>query len=293
MDPVTIALICTAVFGTIMVASAFLRQLLISRDKKLNDAAQSRAMSQEAAELEKLRSQMLSNQRFEAHYQVLGENKDAIKYVDLQIEDILRKKVALIERYAKATAKESGTIISSGEASVERKAACDKLRGEIDQELALYDTELHQWQQKRAHLWDAHTDFQKQLLAQERTRNEHLDNIYKQHSALLEKVYIRHIDGAQAVTLKGMEAGSMSFKDMLMAPIQFLMQFFSRGTAVMPSIALVQTRVEGAARENVERVESDINNPEREFVARPRRHQASRATESTETPAGSSFTLAP
>lgn len=291
MDPVTIALICTAVFGTIMVASAFLRQLLISRDKKLNDDAQSRAMKQEAAELEKLRSQMQANQRFEAHYQVLGENKDAIKYVDLQIEEILSKKVALIERYAKAIAKESGAIISSGEASVERKAACDKLRSEIDQELALYDTELHQLQQKRAHLWDAHTDFQKQLLTQERVRNEHLDNIYKQHSALLEKVYIRHIDGAQAVTLKGMEAGSMSFKDMLMAPIQFLMQFFSRGTAVMPNIALVQTRVEGVARENVARVEQDINNPER--VVRLRPYHAPAAEDLNEPPEGSLFTIAP
>ena len=33
MDPMTIALICAAVFGTVMILSAFIRQLLLSRTK--------------------------------------------------------------------------------------------------------------------------------------------------------------------------------------------------------------------------------------------------------------------
>jgi hypothetical protein len=261
MDPMVIGLICAAVFGTVMVASAFIRQLLLSRDKKLNDEAQSRALAQEAGELEKIRIQMQNEKRFTAHYQMLGENKDAIKYLDNQIEELLNKKTELIERYAQATIKESGVIISSGEVSPERKSMCDKLRDEIDKKIAFYDGELQILQKRRAILWDTNADFERYLLNQEKASNINLDNIYKQHSALLEKVYLRHIDDTEVVAVKLIDAGTMSFKDMLMAPIQFLMQFFGAGTA-LPSIAVVQTRVEHSARQEVERIENDINHPE-------------------------------
>ncbi|MFJ1267036.1 hypothetical protein ACD661_00535 [Legionella lytica] len=261
MDPMVMGLICAAVFGTVMVASAFIRQLLLSRDKKLNDEAQSRALAQEANELEKIRIQMQNEKRFTAHYQMLGENKDAIKYVDTQIEELLNKKTELIERYAQATLKESGVIISSGEASAERKLICDRLRDEIDKKIAFYDGELQILQKRRAILWDTHADFERYLLNQEKASNVNLDNIYKHHSALLEKVYLRHIDDTEVVAVKLIDAGTMSFKDMLMAPIQFLMQFFGAGGA-LPNIALVQTRVEHGARQEVERVENDINNPD-------------------------------
>ncbi|WP_078061535.1 hypothetical protein [Legionella saoudiensis] len=261
MDPMVIGLICAAVFGTVMIASAFIRQLLLSRDKKLNDEAQSRALAQEASELEKIRMQMQSEKRFNAHYQMLGDNKDAIKYIDNQIEELLNKKTQLIERYAQATIKESGVIISSGEVSPERKAICDKLRDEIDKKIAFYDNELQLLQKRRAILWDTHTDFERYLLNQEKMSNVNLDNIYKQHSALLEKVYLRHIDDTEVVAVKVIDAGTVSFKDMLMAPIQFLMQIFGAGTA-LPSIAVVQTRVEHSARQEVERAENEINTPE-------------------------------
>ncbi|CAM4507609.1 MAG: hypothetical protein LEGION0403_FIIPPAGN_00572 [Legionella sp.] len=261
MDPMVMGLICAAVFGTVMVASAFIRQLLLSRDKKLNDEAQSRALAQEAGELEKIRIQMQNEKRFTAHYQMLGENKDAIKYLDAQISELLNKKTELIERYAQATLKESGVIISSGEISPERKLICDKLRDEIDKKIGFYDAELQILQKRRAILWDTHADFERYLLNQEKASNVNLDNIYKQHSALLEKVYLRHIDDTEVVAVKLIDAGTVSFKDMLMAPIQFLMQFFGAGSA-LPSIAVVQTRVEHSARQEVERTENDINNPE-------------------------------
>ncbi|USQ14751.1 hypothetical protein J2N86_05470 [Legionella lytica] len=261
MDPMVMGLICAAVFGTVMVASAFIRQLLLSRDKKLNDEAQSRALAQEASELEKIRIQMQNEKRFTAHYQMLGDNKDAIKYLDNQIEELLNKKTELIERYAQATIKESGVIISSGEVSPERKLICDKLRDEIDKKITFYDSELQILQKRRAILWDTHTDFERYLLNQEKASNVNLDNIYKQHSALLEKVYLRHIDDTEVVAVKLIDAGTMSFKDMLMAPIQFLMQFFGAGSA-LPSVAVVQTRVEHSARQEVERAEHEINNPD-------------------------------
>lgn len=262
MEPMVVALICTAVFGTVMVIAAFVRQLLLSRDKKLNDEAQSRAMAQEAAELEKIRMQMQSNKRFEAHYDILGANKDAVKYLDTQIDELLHKKTDLVDRYAKLTVKESGTIISSGEVSPERKAACDKLREEIDSKLAFYDSELKLLQTRRSTLWDSHVDFERYLLAQEKARNASLDSVYKQHSALLEKVYLRHIDDTEIVAVETIKAGTISFKDMMLAPIQFLMQFFGGGTGVrLPNVAFVHTKVERKAREDVERAEQAMNDP--------------------------------
>lgn len=168
MDPVSIALICAAVFGVVLVVAAFIRQILLSRDKQLNDEAQSRALSQEVNELEKMRAQMQTQTRFDSHYQVLGANKEAIMYIDTKIEEILRKKTELIERYAKVTIKESDSIIS-GELSVDRKHDCDRLREEIDREIAFYDSELKQLQERRRSLWDTHTEFQKYLLNQEKS----------------------------------------------------------------------------------------------------------------------------
>ncbi|HHT0592696.1 TPA: hypothetical protein ACTXXA_001933 [Legionella anisa] len=258
MEPVSIALICTAVLGTVAILAAFIRQILLSRDKQLNDKAQSRALTQEVKELEEIRAQMQNEKRFDSHYQVLGANKDAIRYIDTKIEEILRTKTELVERYAKVIVKESDSIVS-GAVSSERKTACDRLREEIDHKIAFYDSELKELQERRASLWDAHADFQRYLLNQEKSRNASLDSLYKQHSALLEKVYLRHIDDTEIVAVKSMEASTITFKDMLMMPIQFLMQFF--GVSVTPGISLVQTRVENVSRANVEKTQNEINDP--------------------------------
>lgn len=258
MDPITIALICAASFGTVVIIIAFFRQLLISRDKKLNDEAQSRALAQEAAELEKLRAQMQSNTRFEAHYQVLGANKDAIKYLDKQIEEVLSKKMELVNRYSTLILKESDQIISTSKILAVRKEAYDKLRNQIDAKMKTYDTELNELQTTRSTLWDSHFDFQKHLLSQELTRNAHLDALFIKHSAILEKLFLRHIDNMQNIATKGMDTGALTFKDMLKAPIQFLMQFFGRG---VPGVSFVQTNVEAAARTDVARAEEELNAP--------------------------------
>lgn len=271
MEPVSIALISAAVFGTVVVLAAFVRQMMLSRDKQLNDEAQNRALTKEVNELEKMRNQMQINKRFDSHYQVIGANKDAILYLDSKIEGVLRKKTELIERYAKATIKESGSIVS-GEVSVDRKIACDKLREEIDKEMAFYDNELKTLQDRRSKLWDTHTNFQKYLLAQEKLRNLNLDNLYSQHSALLEKVYLRHIDDTEIVAIKSVDAATMSFKDMVMVPIQFLMQYF--GVAPAPAISLVHTNIQNAARIEVEQLEKDINQPK----PAPKKNKGSQGT---------------
>lgn len=254
MEPVIIALICAASFGVVVAISVFVRQLLLSRDKNLNDEAQRKALILETAELEKMRNQMQSNKRFDSHYKVLGVNKDAIMYLDNKIEDILHKKAQLVERYAQVTLKESGAIVDGG-TSLERKEACDKLRMEVEEEIKFYNSELENFQKRRASLWDSHAELQDYLLEQEQSRNESLDLIYKQHSGLLEKIYLRHADEREHFNEKTIDAGTSSFKTILMAPIQFLMRYFNLSTGV----SIEQVQIEKNARDDIEKAEKDIN----------------------------------
>ena len=254
MDPISIALICAASFGAVVALAAFIRMMMLSRDKHLNDEAQRRALTQETGELEKMRKQMLNSKRFDSHYKVLGANKDAIIYLDTKIDDILHKKTQLIERYAQVSIKESGAIVG-GAASPIRKNACDRLKKEIDEEIKFYDSELKNLQKRRTTLWDTHTDLQEYLLGQEKARNESLDFIYKQHSGLLEKVYIRHIDNSEHIAKHSIEAGTSAFKSMVWAPIQFLLQYFNISTGVV----IDRSQMENDARDDVENAENDVN----------------------------------
>ena len=257
MEPGIIALICAASFGAIVAIAAFIRQLILSRDKNLNDEAQRKALAQEAGELEKMREQMQSSKRFDSHYKVLGANKDAIIYLDTKIEEILRKKTALIERYGQVSIKESGAIVD-GQVSLDRKNACDRLKAEIDEEIKFYDTELTNLQQRRTSLWDTHTDLQEYLLKQEKSRNDNLDSIYKQHSGLLEKIYLRHTANSERIASESISAGTTTFKSIIMAPIHFLLQYFNISTG----ISLSQARIEQQARNDVDQIEKDVNDEE-------------------------------
>lgn len=254
MEPVTIAIICAVAFGGVVALSAFIRQLIVSRDKKLNDAAQQKALKQELEGLNKMRSDMEDSKRFDAHYKVLGANKDAIAYIDNKIDDIMQKKAQLIERYGQSIAKESGSILQ-GDVSIDRKEACDKLRVELDKKLAVYDEELAQLQKRRASLWDSHHDLEVYLLNQEEQRNKSLDTIYQRHTAMLEKVYMRHTDQAEHVAVDSIKAGNKSFKMMVMAPIQFLMSFFG----LSQGVSLDQVLKETKARSEVYDMQNEIN----------------------------------
>ncbi|WP_133128249.1 hypothetical protein [Legionella nagasakiensis] len=258
MEPVTIAIIGTVVFGAVTALSIFVRQLLLSRDKMLNDKAQQRALAQETHELEKMRMQMENGRRFDSHYQVLGANKDAIQYLDQKIEEVLNKKLALIHRYSEMAAKQSSAIVE-GETFADRKAICDRLRQEVDYEIEFYNKELEQLQARRASIWDSHADLQEYLLEQEKSRNRQLDGIYRRHTSVLEKIYIRHNENAEHVATTSIDAGTQSFK-LLTEPLQFLLQFFRLSSNITPQKA----KDEAASRHDVEDAESDINSDDYE-----------------------------
>jgi hypothetical protein len=254
MDPIIVALICAASFGAVASIAAFVRQLILSRDKNLNDEALRRAQAQSAAQLEKMREQMQSHNRFDSHYKVLGTNKEAITYLDNKIEEILNKKIALIERYSLLIVKESGAIVS-GQMSRERKEVCDKLKLEVDKEIKFYDGELLHFQKRRTALWDTHKDLQENLLKQEKMRNASLDEIYKQHSSLLEKIDLRYNENAEHVAIQSINAGTSTFKAVIMAPIHFLLQYFTLSSGIY----LTQAQIEQAARDDVKDMEDEIN----------------------------------
>ena len=110
-------------------------------------------------------------------------------------------------------------------------------------------------QERRKSLWDTHTDLQNYLLAHEKSRNESLDVIYKRHSGVLEKIYIRHTDDSEHIAKQSIEAGTATFKTIILAPIQFLLQYFNISTG----ISFDQSKIENAAKDDVEKAESDVN----------------------------------
>src|SRR3990167_2828826 len=254
MEPTTMALVCVSVFGVVGLLAAFIRQLLLSREKRLNDAAQQRALQQETQELEKIRQEMLGNTRYNTHYQVLGVNKESIEYIDQRIEDIIKKKSDLIHRYAEMTLRESSAIVA-GESGSERKDLCDKLKEEIDSELVFYASELEQLQKRRAALWDNHKDLLYFIDDQEKNRNNHLDSLYLHHSSLLEKVFVRHIEDSQAVTISTIDAGTNTFKSAFMAPIYFLINLFKMSSNIVPE----QANHELENRKEILKLQLEIN----------------------------------
>jgi len=254
METVALVVVCTIVFGVVTALSLFIRQLLLSRDKHLNDLAQERAVLQESNGLEKLRTQMESNKRFDSHYQVLGANKDAICYIDQKIQVILDKKSALIQRYAQMALTESSTIIGNG-ASTDRKALCDLLRYEIDREMEFYNLELQQLQARRGSLWDSNLGLQDNLIADEESRNRSLDKLYEGHSGLLEKIYMRHDKSSEDFAEQTLKAGTQSFKETVMAPIKFLAQYFKLSSNISPE----KMEDEKNARKKVKDAENVIN----------------------------------
>ncbi len=261
MEPVSIAIICAVVFGTVVAVSAFVRQLMLSRDKKLNDEAQERALDQEARTLERLRREMENRKRFDSHYQVLGGNKEAVQYLDQKIEETIKKKSDVINRYAVSVQKESSAIIN-GLSSSERKLVLDKLRDEIDNELQFYDKELEQLQQRRGVLWDTHTELQYYLLDQEKSRNDHLDKVYEFHTALLEKIYLRHNENSEHVAVESIQAGTATFREIVLAPLQLLLGYFSLSSG----IAADKVKEELKTRDEVADLEKDINGDEPDDV---------------------------
>lgn len=255
MEPVTIAIISITVFGVLGLLTAFIRQLLVSRDKKLNDEANLRALKEETDVLDKLRQQMIATPRFSYHYQVIDHNKDALLHIEARIEDIFQKKLVLIERYSKIARDESQAMIQ-GKVDEGRKHDCEMLKMEIDEQLKFYENELNTMQAQRNALWGNHKDLDQHLIAQEAARNKSLDELYHRHSILLEKIYLRHNENAEEVATQGIKATTSTLHDALVGPLTSLMAYFKKSGAVVDTS---QADKESEARKKVEEAKQDLD----------------------------------
>ncbi|WP_367607258.1 hypothetical protein [Legionella sp. W05-934-2] len=254
MEVIAIGLICAAVFGAVVAFSAFLRHLLLSRDKQLNDDAQHRALSQEAEELKNLRFEMQNRKRMTAHYQLLTENKHAIQHLDDKIDELTQKKAELITRWAEITIDASRQMIDNG-SDQQQKYKFDKVKQGIDHALMNYDQEINQLQQRRETLLNTHHEIGVYLLEQDKRANENLDALYDKHSLMLEKMFIRHNENSEHVATKSIDAGTNTFAMIMKAPIQFLMSYFKAGTG----FNLDKLKEELKNREDVADEEDKIN----------------------------------
>lgn len=254
MEPVTIAIISITVFGILGLLTAFIRQLLVSRDKKLNDEANLRALKEETDVLDKLRLQMIATPRFNYHHQAIDHNKDALSRVEGRIEEIFQKKLALIERYSKIARDESEAIMQ-GKIDDGRKRDCEMLKQEIDEQLKFYENELNTLQAQRKALWGNHKELDQYLIAQEAARNKSLDELYHRHSLLLEKIYLRHNENIEEVAKHGIKATTSTFHDALIGPLTSLMAYFKKSD----SVDLNQAEKETEARKKVEEANHDLD----------------------------------
>lgn len=254
MEAIAIGLICAAVFGAVVALSAFLRHILLSRDKQLNDKAQERALGYEAEELKKLRYEMQNRERMTAHYQLLSDNKHAIQHLDDQIEDLTQKKAELITRWSEMTIDASREMIEKG-CDPEKKSKYDNVKHSIDIALKNYDQEIAQLQKRREVLLSKHQEIGMYLLEQDRRANDSLDALYEKHSMMLEKMFIRHNENSEHVATKSIDAGTNTFAMIMKAPIQFLLSYFKSGFG----FNLDKLKEEAKSREDVADEEDKIN----------------------------------
>lgn len=254
MEPATITVISLVIFGVASLFAAFIRQLILSRDKKLNEISQLRALHLETIELKKIRLEMANYKRLDGHYSMLGNNRETIRYIDNHINDIFNRKMILIKKYSEHALEESSALIS-GEKSGDKLARYNHLREEMAKQISFYDKEIEMYQARRAHLWDADEKYQKFLLEEERSRNQRLDDFYQRHANLLTKIYLRHNDNAASLTKYNLHAGTKTFKSAFMAPINFITGLFEK----LPNISLEKSQKEKDSREDVSKMEDDIN----------------------------------
>lgn len=254
MEVIAIGLICAAVFGVVVALSAFLRHLLLSHDKQLNDEAQQRALSQEAEELKSIRLEMQNRERMTAHYQLLDENKYAIEHLDDKIDKLTKKKSDLIARWAEITIDASREMIEHG-SDPQQKLKYDKVKQGIDKALSNFDQEISQLQKRRDEYLSKHQEIGMYLLEQDKRANESLDALYEKHSLLLEKMFIRHNENSEHVATKSIDAGTNTFAMIIKAPIQFLLTYFKSASG----FDLDKLRQEKESREEVAEEEDNIN----------------------------------
>lgn len=250
-----IAVLAAVGFGVVSIISAFIRHLLMSRDKKLNEEALKGVVNQEKQDMEEMREEMLSYKRFKNHYALLGDNKEAIHEIDTNIENLIQKKLKLIHEYSIKSIDHSNDIISR---EVKMSFSDDPillLKKDVDLQIEYFDSEIKALQERRSTLWNIDHEYQNLLMKEENKRNENLDKMYDNHSKLIGKVYLKHIDYVDEYAKENVRSSTKTFLDSFLAPFRFLAAFYNGKVDHAES----RSDQEQDKRGDVSDVEDDIN----------------------------------
>jgi hypothetical protein len=230
MEVSTIAIVCAPAFGVVAMLSTFIGQVLLSRDKALNEKAQKKALNQELFGLEKLRKEIGGLKGLDADSEDSGVKGD-VQELDANIKAIFKKKSALVERYAEMVAKESNAVICK-EQSLENQEMCKRFKNEIDKELSFYQQELQQLQMQRDAEGNVHSPLRHNRLEQEKQVLSHLQVVYERHVGLLEKVYLRHDHIEADTAAKFLETRVIRFNPLTWGSVTALKQCFKASKEV-------------------------------------------------------------
>lgn len=233
MEPITIGIIAAVAVCGVVALSVFVRQLFLSRNQRVNEEAQNKALSIEAQELVRLRMEVQRSREYDSYYQLLGKNKESIRYIDSRIDEIIENKADLIQRYSQTILENSKKMGDRGHCS-DIKKNCGELKQALDKQIAVFDQQLKTLQDRRADLWDTQEDIASKVLNQEDARYKKMDSIYEKHSHILEKMYVKHNDTRQSAMERVIDAGNIAFKQIVLAPFKFLLGFFGKTVNVDP-----------------------------------------------------------
>lgn len=238
MAPLTLALLCTAALGVLLIIAAFIRQMILNREKRKNDEAQIKSLEFEIGRLDELRKEMKQNPR-DAYQNIHESHNKEIKQLDDEIRQIYLKKEKLLEEEIKLMEQDANNLHPEGSQDCKERF---KLKRELSKDkLASYDEEIKLLKERREKLLGANIDHEREVLKQEDTHMQKLDDLYHQHSDVMKEVYLRHIGNSENIALETLKAGTSTFFDALKTPLQMLVQLFT-GVPVT-SVTLNQTRV--------------------------------------------------
>ena len=257
MEPITITLIAAVSVCGIVAMSVFIRQLFLSRNQRVNEEAQNKALSLEADELVRLRMEVQRSQKYDSYYQLLGKNKESIRYIDSRIDDIIEQKAELIQRYSQ-TVLTNSQYMGDHKKSSKIKKDCNHLKEVLDEQIRGFDQQIKSLQTQRAELWDMQEGISNKVMRQEEARYKKMDTIYEKHSQILEKMYVKHNDIRENTTAKILDSGNFAFKQIVLAPFKFLLGLFSKTKNVDPE----QVEQETTSREDVLEMQRNISNPQ-------------------------------
>lgn len=248
MEPTISFFICTTVLGLGTLGLIFIRNLMLSRDKKLNDKAERLSLEQETKALSKFRKEMVSNKPFTAHYLALEDNREELKQINNKIAELSNTKLDLVHRYTAMTLRGPLLLIDK-DGSNQQKFEAEKIN--VNDQIQFYENELKQLQSRRATLWGERNGLVNQLLEQEKKRNNSLHEIYNTHTTLLEKLYLMHSQHSEHIATKTIEASTQALK-LLLYPLNKLLQYLK------PSL-FAKAKNEKQKRKEVTWIEKTIN----------------------------------